>query len=74
MGPKIVPSNSTHRDCHPFFFEGNHQDYDLSPLPVFVPLSLFTIPNAYSWRDPILSLKALYSLIGVYQTLKSTNF
>ena len=73
MGLKVVP-DSTHRDCHPSFYEGNHQDYYLSPLPIFVPLTLFTIPNAYSWKDPILSLKALYSLLRVYQILKSTHF
>ena len=74
MGPKVVPGNSTHKDCHPSFYEGNHRDYYLSLLPVFVSLPLFTIPNAYSWRDSIPSPKALYSLLGVHQTLESTNF
>ena len=74
MGPKVVPGNSTHKDCHPSFYEGNHRDYYLSLLPVFVSLPLFTIPNAYSWRDSIPSPKALYSLLGVHQTLESTHF
>ena len=39
-----------------------------------MPLPLFTVPNAYSWRDPILSPKVLYSLLGVYQTFESTHF
>ena len=48
MGSKVVFGNGTNRDCHPFFYEVNHQDYYLSLLPVFVPLTLFTISNAYS--------------------------
>ena len=73
MSPKIVSSNSTYRDCHPSFYEGNHRDYDLSLLPVFMPLPLFTVRNSYSWSDPILSPQAFYSLLGVYQTLESTH-
>ena len=74
MGLKVVPSDSTYRDCHPFFYEGNHRDYYLSFLLAFVLLPLFTISNAYSWRDLIPSFEVLYSLLGVYQTLKSINF
>ena len=74
MGPKIILGYGTYGDSHPALYEGNHRDYHLSLLLVFMPLPLFTIPNAYSWRDPILSPKVLYSLLRVYQTLKSTHF
>ena len=74
MGPKVVPGDSPHRDSHPPFYEGNHWDYYFSLLPIFVPLSLCAIPNAYSLRDPILNPKVLYSLFGVYQTFESTHF
>ena len=74
MGPKIIPGYGAYEDFHPALYEGNHQDYYLSLLSVFAPLSLFIVPNAYSWRDPILSPKFLYSFLGVYQTLKSTHF
>ena len=73
MGPKVVSGNNTHRDCHPSFYEDNYRDYYLSLLPVFVPLTHFTISNAYSWRDSILSPKTLYSLLEVYETLKATH-
>ena len=73
MGPKIIPGYSAHGDPHPTLYEGNHWDYYLSLLPVFMPLSLFTVPDAYAWRDPILSPKVLYPLLRVYQTLKSTH-
>ena len=74
MGPKIVSSNSTHRDPYPSFYEGNHWDYYFSLLPIFVPLPLFIVPYTYFRRDPILGLKILYSFLGVYQTLESTHF
>ena len=74
MGHKIVSSNSTHRDPHPSFYEGNHWDYYFSLLPIFVPLTLVTVSYTYSKRDPILGPKALYSLLGVSQTLESTHF
>ena len=73
MGLKVVPDNNTPRDCHPSFYEGNHRDYYLSLLPVFMSLPLFTVRNSYSWSDPILSPKAFNSLLGVYQTLESTH-
>ena len=73
MRPKVVPSNSTHRDSHPSFYKGNHRDYYLSLLLVFVLLPLFTVPNSYPWRDPVQSSKALYSLLRVYQTFESTH-
>ena len=66
MGPKIIPGYGANRDSHPALYEGNHRDHYFSLLPVSVPLPLFTIPNTYSWKDPILSPKALYSLLGVY--------
>ena len=74
MGPKIIPGYGSHGDSHSAFYEDNHRDYYLSLLPVFMPLSLFTVPDAYFWRDPILSPKVLYPLLRVYQTLKSTYF
>ena len=74
MSSKVVSSNSTHRDFYPFLYEGNHQDYYLSDLPILVPLTLFTVPNAYSRGDPITSPTVFYLLLGVYQTLKSTYF
>ena len=74
MDPKIIFSYSAHGDSHPALNEGNHHHYYLSLLPVFLPLPLFTVLNAYSLRDPILSPKVLYSLLGVYQALKSTHF
>ena len=52
MGSKVVLSNYTHGDSHPSFYKGNHRDNYLSLLPIFVPLTLFIVPNAYSWRDP----------------------
>ena len=74
MRPKIISSNDTHGNPHPTIYKGNNWDYHLSLLPVFVPLPLFTVPNAYCWRDPILSPKVLYSLLEVYQTFESTHF
>ena len=53
MSPKVVPSDFTHVDSYPSFYKSNHWDHYLSLLPTFVPLPLFTVPNAYSWRDPI---------------------
>ena len=69
MSSKVVSSDSTHGDFHPFFYEGNHRDYYLPDLPILVPLTLTTVPNAYSWRDPILSPNVLYPLLGVYKLL-----
>ena len=66
MGPKMIPGYGTHRDPHSTLYEGNHRDYYLSFLPVFVLLSLFTVPNAYSWGNPILSPKVSYPLLRVY--------
>ena len=63
MGPKIIPGYDAHRDSHPALYEGNHRDYHLSLLPIFVPLSLFTVPKSYSWGDPILSPKVLHPLL-----------
>ena len=74
MGHKIVSSNGTYTDSHPFFYEGNHWDYYFSLLPIFEPLPLFTVPHIYYRMDPILGTKVLYSLLGVYQTLESTHF
>ena len=74
MGPKIIPGYSTHGDSHPALYESNHRDYCLPNLPIFVPLILFAVPNAYSWGNPILSPKVSYSLLKIYQTLKSTHF
>ena len=74
MGPKIIPGYGAHGDSHPTLYECNYRDYYLSLLLVFMPLLLFIAPNAYSWRDPILSPKVLYSLLKIYQTLKSTHF
>ena len=74
MSSKVIPSDGTHRDSHRTLYKGDHWDHHFSLLPFFVPLSFLTVPNAYSWRDPVLSLKALYSLLIVYQTLKSINF
>ena len=74
MGPKIIPGYGAHGDSHPALYEGNHRDYYLSLLPVFVPLSLFIVPNIYFQGDPILSPKVFYPLLGVYYTLKSTHF
>ena len=73
MSSKVVSSDSAHGDLHPSFYEGNHWDHYLSLFPICMPLSLLTIPNAYSLRDPILSHKVLYPLLRVYQTLKSTH-
>lgn len=74
MDLKVVSGNGTHRDSHPSFYKGNHWDYYFSLLLIFVPLLLFTVSHTYSRRDPILSPKVVYSLLGVYQTLESTHF
>ena len=73
MSLQVIFSDSTHRDFHPSY-EGNHQDHNLSLLPIFMPLSLPTVPNTYSLRDPIQSSKALYPLLRVYQAFESTHF
>ena len=73
MSLKVVSSDSSYGDLHPSFYDGNHWDHYLSLLPIYMPLSLLTIPNAYSWKDLILSPKVLYPLLRVYQTLKSTH-
>ena len=74
MGPKVVLSNDTHGNPHPTLYKGNYWDHHFSLLPVFVPLPLFIVPNAHSWKDPILNPKVFYSLLKVYQTLESTHF
>ena len=74
MSLKVISSDSTHRDFHPSFYEGNHEDHYLSLLLVFMPLSLPTVPNTYSWRNPIQSSKVLYPLLKVYQAFESTYF
>ena len=74
MSSKVVPIDGTHGNSHPNLYEGNHWDYYFSLLPIFMPLPLFTVPNAYFLRDPILSFKAHYSLLKVYKTLESTHF
>jgi len=66
MGPKIIPGYSTHGDSHPALYEGNHRDYYLLDLPIFVPLILFAVPNAYSWGDPVSSPEVFYPLLRVY--------
>ena len=66
MGPKIIPSYSAHEDSHLALYEGNHQDYYFPDLPIFMPLTLFVVPNAYSWGDPVSSPKVFYPLLGVY--------
>jgi len=48
MGSNIIPGYDAHRDSHPALYEGNHRDYYFSLLHIFVPLSLFIVPNAYS--------------------------
>ena len=53
MSPKVIFNDSTYRDFHPSFYEGNHQDHYLSLLLVFMPLSFLTVPKTYSWRNPI---------------------
>ena len=73
MSPKIIAGYGAYGDSHPALYEGNYWDHYLSLWPIFVPLPFFTVPNAYSWKDPILSPKALYSLLRVYQTLESTH-
>ena len=74
MSPKVISSDSTHRDFHPSFYEGSYQDHYLSLLPVFMLVSLPKVPNTYSWRDPIQSSKALYPLLRFYQVFESTHF
>ena len=59
MGAKVIPSDCAHRDSHPSFYKGNYWDYYLSLLPLLMPLLFFTVPNAYSRRDPILNSKVL---------------
>ena len=66
MGPNVIPSNGAHGDFHPTFYEGNHGDYYLSLLPIFMSLPLFTVPNAYFCKNPVTSPKVLYPLLGVY--------
>ena len=66
MGPKVIPSNDAHGYSHPAFYKGNHGNYYLSLSPTFVPLPLLTVPNAYSWENPVTSPKVLYPLLGVY--------
>ena len=74
MSPKIIPGYGAYGDSHPALYEDNYRDHYLSLLPIFVPLLLFTISHTHSRRDPILSPKVLYPLLGVYQTLESTHF
>ena len=59
MGPKVVPSNRSHRDSYPSFYKGNHWDYHLSLLPLLMPLPFLTIFNRDSGWDPIPSFEAL---------------
>ena len=59
MGSNIILGYDAHRDSHPALYEGNHRDYYFSLLPVSVPLPLFTIPNTYPWRNPILGSEVL---------------
>ena len=66
MSSKVVSSDSTHGDFHPSFYEGKHQDYYLPDLPILGPLTLITVPNIYSWRDPITSPKGFYPLLEIY--------
>ena len=73
MSPKVVLSDFTHKDSHSSFYRGNHRDHYLSLLPFFAPLSFFTVPNTYSWKDPIQNFKAFYSLLRVYETFESTH-
>ena len=73
MSPKVAPSDGTYCDSHPSLYKGNHRDYHFSFLPFLVPFSFLTIPNEHSWRNPILSSKALYTLLGVYQIRESTH-
>ena len=73
MNPKVIPSDYAHGDSHPSLYKGNHWDYYFSFLPISVPVLFLTIPNGDSWRDPILSFKAFYTLSRVYQVSKSTH-
>ena len=66
MGSKVISGNGAYRDSHPALYEGNHWDYYLSLLPIFMLLTFFAIPNTYTWRDPILNLKILNPLLKVY--------
>ena len=66
MSPKVIPSDNAHRDSYPTLYKGNHWDYHFTLLPFLVPFPLLKIPNGDSWRDSILSFKALYILHGVY--------
>ena len=66
MSLKIIPSDSAYRDSHPSLHEGNHRDYHFSLLPFLLPFPFLTILNGYTWQNPILSSKALYTLPGVY--------
>ena len=73
MSPKVIPSDFTHWDSYPSLYKGNHRDYYFSLLPTGVLIPFLIIPNGDSWRDPILSFKALYTLRGVYQVSESTH-
>ena len=73
MGYQVIPKNSTHRDSHPSFYEGNHRDYHFSLLSLGIPIPLFTVPNGNPLWDSISSFKAFYTLWGVYQVSKSTH-
>ena len=74
MSSKVVSSDSTNGDFHPSFYEGNHWDYYLPDLPILVPLTLFTVPNSYSWRDPITSPKAFIPSLEFTKLLNLPNF
>ena len=42
-----VPSDGTHKNDRPSFYEGDHQDDHLSCLPIIKPFPLGSIPNAH---------------------------
>ena len=73
MSAKVVPSYVAYGNSHPTLYEGNHWDHYFSLLPFFVPLSLLTVSNERSWKNPIQSSKTLYSLLRVYQMSESTH-
>ena len=45
MSYQVIPSDSTYGDSHSSLYEGNHQGYHLSLLPLSIPIPLFTISN-----------------------------
>ena len=73
MSYQIIPIDFAHGDSHLSLYEGNHQDYHFSFLPLGVPVPLFIVSNGDPLRDSISSFKALYILWGVYQVSKSTH-